>query len=87
MCACVRVRLCVHLVAVVASVGAMPRHRHTSPHNLAQRRLSIQKFTYAMIYTEIEFTSKPYLEDGHVKLTCTAQVRVSLISMKLVAAM
>ena len=84
MCVCVRVRLCVHLVAVVDATASATG---TLAHNLAQRRLSIQKFTYAMLYTAIEFTSKRYLEDGHVNLTCTAQVRVSLISMKVVAVM
>ena len=53
MCVCVRVRLCVHLVAVVAATASATG---TLAHNLAQRRLSIQKFTYAMLYTAIEFT-------------------------------
>ena len=80
---CVRVRLCVHLVAVVAATAASPAHL---AQNVAQRHLSIQKFNYAMLYTVIEFDGSMPPEDGHVIPTCTAQVRMSLISMKVAAA-
>ena len=79
-----RVRVCVHLLAVVAVTAAAtgtPRSEHSTRH------LSIQKFNYAMLYTVIEFDVSMPPEDGHVIPTCTAQVRMSLITMKVVAAM
>ena len=78
-----RVRVCVHLLAVVAVTAATATGTPCSEHST--RHLSIQKFIYAMSYTAIEFDVPNAPEDGHVMPTCNAQVRMPLINMEVAA--